>query len=117
MPKKANPPRGQVAREPEIINLLELPYCNPRSGDGKPPTFLRADIQDCGDCLTEKQREILRAIAYFFHLNSYGISQRELMAATSTPGSKTLQAEVLALKKAGYCKWLPGEERTLHLIS
>lgn len=44
MPQKANPPRGQVAREPEI-SLLELSYHHPRSGDGKSATFLEIDLQ------------------------------------------------------------------------
>lgn len=61
MPKKANPPRGQAAGEPEIISLLELPYHNPRSTDGAAATFLRADIQTTS---LDQQRLAQRLTAY-----------------------------------------------------
>lgn len=126
MPQKANPPRGQVAREPEI-SLLELRYY-PKSTDGEPATFLRADIQpspfpwlDKDFVPTGTYRKILEAIAHFFYTNGFAIEQKELRAAIAEKGEKnckspdTLRARLTELKDAGYLDWLENEERTLHL--
>lgn len=65
--------------------------------------------------LSNRQREILCAIARFYAVNGYAISNKDLAEAVGLSVGAHLYFYLDELKDSGYLSWSHYENRTLHL--